>query len=374
VLVVVRWPLGGIRTHLQYNYPTLAQAGYCFTFVGPADSSMDVLQQTLGHLPESEFVGVPVEGPHCRMRPTVRWLLRTGRFALMHSHGLTAAAHAALANLFLRVPHLVTVHDPLRPSQFRGLRGPLKRWLLGRLMYQANTFIAVGEDIRDNLFDYLPPLRRDRVIVIPNGIDVRHYARREEPAGQDLRRRLGISADTVLLGFLGRFMEQKGFLPLLDALEQVRAEGPARPFHLAAIGSGDCECRYRKEVARRGLDPHVTMLGFTPDIQPLLQQLDLLVVPSLWEASPLLPMEAMCAGVPVLGTNCIGLREVLRGTPSRSVRAGDAAELCRGLQDALANLGTDEARAFVPEACRRFDNDPRALQLLEQFDRMAVKG
>jgi glycosyltransferase involved in cell wall biosynthesis len=371
VLVVIRWPVGGIRTHLQYNYPLLARQGFRFTFVVPATSSLDILRQTLADVPDCEFAVVPVEGLRCRMRRPIRQLLRSGRFALMHSHGLTAATHAALANVLLRVPHLVTVHDPLRPEQFRGLRGAVKRWLLGRVLYQANRFIAVGEDIRANLFEYVPPLRRNRVVVIPNGIDTHHFARSNAPSEQTLRQKLDLSGETVILGFLGRFMEQKGFLPLLDALAQVRSEGAARPFHLVAVGSGDYEREYRKQVERRRLDGCVSMLGFTPDVKPLLEQMDLLVMPSLWEASPLLPMEAMCAGIPVLGTSCIGLREVLRDTPSRTVPAGNSAALAGGLQQALGQLWTEEARAFVPQACRRFDNDPSAVQLLELVDRMA---
>ena len=61
----------------------------------------------------------------------------------------------------------------------------------------------------------------------------------------------------------------------------------------------------------------------------------LLAVPSLWEALPLLPMEAMVAGVPVLGTDCIGLREVLRDTPSRVVRAGEVGALLGGFRASL---------------------------------------
>jgi glycosyltransferase involved in cell wall biosynthesis len=169
-------------------------------------------------------------------------------------------------------------------------------------------------------------------------------------------------------------MEQKGFLPLLEALQQLLT-GPQVPlFHLVAVGSGDFEREYLKQVRLRGLSDQVTFLDFTPDVRPVLSQLDLLVVPSLWEASSLVSMEAMAAGVPVLGTDCIGLREVLRGTPSRVVRAGDPAALGRGLRDALERPWTDEARAFVPRACARFDNAQYARRLLELFDRaLAVR-
>jgi glycosyltransferase involved in cell wall biosynthesis len=366
VLVVARWPVGGIRTHLKYNYPALTGAGHRCTFVGPADGSLDVLRDTLGTDYEEEFVNVPVRGRRCRLWRTVRRLLRSGRFDLLHSHGLTAAVHAALGNLGLGVPHLTTVHDPLRPEQFVGLRGRVKRWLMGRIIGRIDRAVCVSEDIRANLRDYLPGLQRGRcrLVLVPNGIDVERYRRLPPLPGPELRARLGLGPEAVLLGFLGRFMEQKGFLPLLGALTRLLAEGPPRPFHLVAVGSHDRRREYARAVEQRGLTGHVTMLDFMPDVQPLLRQLDLLVVPSLWEASPLVPMEAMAAGVPVLGTDCIGLREVLRGTPARLVRAGDEADLCRGLREALTDLGSAEARAFAPEACDRFDTARGARRLL----------
>jgi glycosyltransferase involved in cell wall biosynthesis len=379
VLVPVRWPVGGIRTHVLYTYPAAAARGYRFTFVGPADETFETFAASLAGLPGSEFVGVPVRGRRrCRLWPTVRRLARTGAFALLHSHGLTAAVHAGLANLDLRLPHVTTVHDPLRPEQFRGLTGRGKRWLLGRLLRRIDTAVCVSADIRANLLDYLPPLRRDpgRLVTICNGIDIGRCADLETgPPDPELRRRLGIGPDVFLLGFLGRFMEQKGFLPLLQALQQL-LQGPAvaRPFHLVAVGSGDYRREYQRAVAQGGLDRHVTFLDFVLDVRPILRQLDLLVVPSLWEASSLVSMEAMAAGVPVLGTDCIGLREVLHDTPSRLVRAGDAAALAAGLRDALARPWTEAARAFAPEARRRFDSARSARRLVDLFDRTCGVG
>jgi glycosyltransferase involved in cell wall biosynthesis len=108
-----------------------------------------------------------------------------------------------------------------------------------------------------------------------------------------------------------------------------------------------------------------------PDVTPVLEQLDLVVVPSLWEASSLVSMEAMCAGVPVLGSDCPGLREVLRGTPSRTVRTGDVAALEVGMREALAGLWTDAARAYAPAARQRFDVRQSARRLVELYDTLA---
>jgi glycosyltransferase involved in cell wall biosynthesis len=370
--VAIRWPVGGIRTHILYNYPRAFDEGFRFTFVGPADETFERFASTFTCLPQSEFVGVPVRRRRCRMWPTLRRQLRTGRFDFMHSHGLTAAAHGALAALGAGVPHVTTVHDVLRPEQFPGWRGGLKRWLMGRLLRRVDDFMLPGQDVYDNLVSYLPVLKRGpcRLRIVPNGIDSAHYAVRR-PVAPQLRQLLKLTADTVLVGFLGRFMEQKGFLLLLSAIERLRAEGPPVPFHLAALGSGDYAREYRRQVENRGLTSCISMLDAVADVQPVLCQLDLLVMPSLWEALPLLPMEAMAAGVPVLGTDCPGLREVLRDTPSRMVATGDVDALVRGLREALAEPGTDAARAFAPTACERFDNAGSAEQLLELFEQTA---
>jgi glycosyltransferase involved in cell wall biosynthesis len=368
VLVVVRWPVGGIRTHILYNYSDPVFDDYQFTFVGPDDQTFDTFAASLRHLDGAEYVGVPVRGEKCRLWPAVRRLLRTGRFGLLHCHGVTAGAHGALANFGLGVPHLTTVHDVFRPTQFPGFRGRLKRWLLGRVLRRASTLISVTTDVRANLIEYLPAVAgRPRLPVIPNGINSARY--RMTPGGNsgELRTRLGLDGQTMLFGFLGRFMEQKGFLPLLEALRRLKACSPSRPFHLVAIGSGDCRQRYRRVIETLGLSGCVTLLEFVPDVLPLLRQFDLLVVPSLWEASSLVSMEAMAAGVPVLGSNCIGLREVLRDTPSRMVAAGDPSVLCRGLLDALESPWTAAAHAFAATARERFDNRPSARQLEEIY-------
>jgi glycosyltransferase involved in cell wall biosynthesis len=375
VLVAVRWPVGGIRTHILYNYPIAAKEGFRFTFVGPADETFDHFSTSLRDLHGSEFLSVRVRGPRCRMWPRLCGLLCTGRFSLLHSHGLTAACHGVIAAFGTSVPHLATVHDVLRPEQFPGWRGHLKQWLMGRLLRRVDNIILPGNDVHDNLVEFLPALRAGpcQRHVIPNGINSAHFAGMGQPA-TELRQRLSLSADTLLVGFLGRFMEQKGFLPLLSAIEQVVALGLSRRFHIVAFGSGDYAREYWAHVQKRNLTSWISMFEAIPDAQPVLRQLDLLVMPSLWEALPLLPMEAMAAGVPVLGTDCPGLREVLRDTPSRMVPAGNVEALAGALREAITAPWTAAARAFAPIACQRFDNTYSARLLLDLFEQTTARA
>jgi hypothetical protein len=66
-------------------------------------------------------------------------------------------------------------------------------------------------------------------------------------------------------------------------------------------------------------------------------------------------METMCTGVPLLGSNCIGLKEVLRDTPSKMVSVGDPLALEQGIRKAMMEPWDAEAMEYAPIAARRFD-------------------
>src|SRR5262249_17088512 len=193
--------------------------------------------------------------------------LRSGRFALMHSHGLTAAAQAAWANRGIRVPHVVTSHDVFRPEQAAGLMRRAKIWILGRLLRQVDTIVSVTKDAQENLLQYVPQLVTGgcHMLSIPHGIETDRFAATAHHGAGWLRQHLGLDDEVFLMGFLGRFMEQKGFLPLLGALERLVARGTARPFHLLAVGSGDYVREYRRETQQRGLGDYVSFMNHVAD-------------------------------------------------------------------------------------------------------------
>src|SRR3712207_1228799 len=106
VLAVMRLPAGGVRAHILYGYPARVPAGYPFTFVGPADESFRAFGEEIRGWQGAEFVEAHMHGRQCRLWPTVRGLLRSGHFDLVHSDGLTAGAQVVWANLGVGVPHV----------------------------------------------------------------------------------------------------------------------------------------------------------------------------------------------------------------------------------------------------------------------------
>jgi hypothetical protein len=178
ILLVARWPQSGVGAHLLANYSALCAAGFRFTFIGPSGEALDRLRTGFDGIEGLGFIGVPVEERRCRLWPAIRALLREGRFGLLHSHGITAAVHAALANLGIGMPHLVTLHKPLRPNQFPGWLGCLKRWVLKRTLQQVDAIVTADDDARANLLEHVPSLRdrAHRVIAVADDNQAEHLA------------------------------------------------------------------------------------------------------------------------------------------------------------------------------------------------------
>jgi len=379
VLAVVRHPVGGVRTHIIYTYPLLSAAGYRFTFVIPQHESYATFREQVASWEGAEIVEAPYRNGYRRsvaFGPVVRRLLRQRRFSLVHSHGLQAAIPSIFANLRFRVPHVMTSQDVFERLGLSGIANRTKLFALGQVLRRLDALIAVSEDTRRDHLQHLPALKhgRCRVEMIHNGIPVDEFTKVNTHAQANLRDRLSIGHDVFLIGFLGRFMEQKGFLVLLDALSRLIRLSDIKPFHLVAVGSGDMLVNYQRDlVSKPELSAHLSFLEHTPDPAPILRELDLLVMPSLWEAHPLLPMEAMTLGTPVLGSDCIGLCEVLKDTPSKMVPTNDAAALANGILEAIASPWTEQAIEFVPAARERFDVRHTANQLCSLFDQLVIR-
>jgi len=362
ILIAVRHPVGGIRTFLRYVHARLDPTRYEVSLVLPESAEQEAIRSDFSaHLPA--FFFVPSDTSLVRL---VLRLLEVARFQkphVIHSQGLTAGVCASVAAMLTRTPHVMTLHDVFLPPMFRGFTGYLKHLMLSLFLRLPQRIHCVSQDVRENLLEFFPSQKKNgsRVVVIFNGIDVERFA---NVAPRGIRSQLGLMPDTFLLGFFGRFMSQKGFKYLVDAVALL-VKGSTLPRSLFVLTFSN-DGFYREEQARvreLGLEPYFRFLPFEPNIAPILHDLDAVAIPSLWEACPLVPMEAMVAGVPVIGTDCIGLREVLAKTPSRICPAKDSVALAEAIQSEMLNSTKSEAAIFKQEAAGRFDVRERANEI-----------
>ena len=351
VLCVVRWPVGGIRTYIRDLVASSALSDYEFALIAPNEAG---LAQYLaeGHLMRARWIQVPSSS-----RSMVHAVIKASRELkprFIHSHGFTSGAIGAVASRTVRLPHLLTVHDLLFKAQFRGLRGRGRRLSLGASLVMTDTIHCVTRDSRDNLLGSFPLLGGldHKTHVISHGVDVERIL--AAPA-RDIAGGIDSKPGCVTFGFLGRFMAQKGFRVLTDAIGLLKAQGltPERA-RVLAVGSGGFIREDRARLARLGLEEFFVFWPYQSDVVSTLKGIDCLVMPSLWEASGLLAMEAMVAGVPVIGSDCLGLRETLADTPAIRVPPNDARQLSQALGAFIAQPRPGAARQFRVEAARRF--------------------
>jgi glycosyltransferase involved in cell wall biosynthesis len=109
---------------------------------------------------------------------------------------------------------------------------------------------------------------------------------------------------------VSRLAEGKGFDVLLDAAERFKEEDVS----ILIAGDGPLQSDLEKEIHDRDLDDAVHLLGYRTDIPNVMMESDILVLPSFREGTPLVIIEAMAAGLPVIATNIAGIPELIDDT------------------------------------------------------------
>lgn len=120
-----------------------------------------------------------------------------------------------------------------------------------------------------------------------------------------LRAGLGARPDDFLIGGAGRLTMKKGWDMLIDAFRAADLPSGAR---LVLFGAGSAQGAFRR---RAGDDPRIRFGGWRGDLKDVYQALDLFVCPSRFEPLPRVMLEAMDAGVPVIGSDADGCRELI---------------------------------------------------------------
>jgi glycosyltransferase involved in cell wall biosynthesis len=304
-------------------------------------------------------------------------LLRELEPDLVHAHtpkgGLLGMLAATLAGVPCRVYHMRGLAMVTSAGARRALLIAAERVSCAL----AREVICVSHSLREVAID-LDLVDPDKIVVLlggsGNGVDAqgRFNPERHAHARAQLRAELGIPADALVVGFIGRLVRDKGVVELARAWASLRGEYPGA--HLIVAGpeeERDAVPHHILDQLRQ--DPSVHMMGFTRDTPRVYAASDLITLPTYREGFPNVPLEAAAMGLPVVATRIPGCVDAVDdGVTGLLVPPRDALALTQALRRYMDDPLMRAQHGQAGRARVMTDFDQRALwsALAERYDQL----
>lgn len=264
------------------------------------------------YAPEIRTLGMNVH--LCRLSRNVwdfnrrfRTILEQGRYDIVHSHvhyfSGDILRQAKTAGIPGRIAHSHNSSDGRSSSLSRYA---YRKWMQSWIQRYANAGIAVAQEAGASLFGQR--WQEDpRWRIIRCGIEIEPYIKTTDQA--QARRSLGLPVDSLIIGHVGRFSEQKNHRFLIELASDL-ARVKANALFLL-VGDGPLRGSIEQMIKDAGVENQFRLTGLREDVPDLLSTMDVLVMPSLHEGLPVVGMEAQAAGVPCLFSDRITRETVI---------------------------------------------------------------
>ena len=249
----------------------------------------------------------------------------------------TQAMHANLlarpAAILAGVPIVISTDNSLPDIETHAIKRLLNAPLhcFNNLLDRATARrVVVSEDLRRRKTPKRG-LSNIHVIPPPFDLDAFHAARASLPACHSF-----VDIKRPVIGVIGRLSREKGHHYLIAAMPEMLAYAPETQLFL--VGAGPAESELRAQVERLSLTHNVTFVGYKRNVYAELARMDILFVPSLSEAYPVVILEGMAMGLPVVGTRVGGIPEVIAdGETGILVPPRDASALAQAFKYLLSH-------------------------------------
>ena len=273
-------------------------------------------------------------------------LLRLERVDVLHAHKFGSNVWGTVLGRLAGVP-VVVAHEQTWSYDGEPLRRFLDRHVVARL---ADVFVAVSHEDARRMVS-VEGIDPSLVRVVPNAIPAPRPGSPER-----LRSHLGIPDDAPVVGVVGLLRAQKALEVLVDAAALMRDRVPG--LRVLIAGDGPERARLEALVRARGLESVVSLLGVRSDVPDVLAALDVAVLTSDFEGTPLAVLEYMAAGKAIVATRVGGVPELLdEGEHGLLVPPRDPAALAEAVELLLADPVRRHAlgRAARERQRREFD-------------------
>ena len=374
--VVARLNVGGPALHVAYLSAGLADRGYDTTLVagrvGSGEESMAFVAEQRGVRIETLDDLHREIAPLRDLRTILRLarLIRSERPTILHTHTAKAGAVGRIAALLAgnaRPPVIVhTFHGHVLRGYFNPALTAGFRLLERMLARVATALVAVSPEVRDDLVALgVAPASKFAVVRLGIELDERvDYAEEERKA---TRRLLGIPPDAFVVGWIGRMTAVKRTEDIARTLQALVERGVDG--YLCLVGDGPDRTRLERRMHELGVAKRCLFVGYQENVARFYDAMDVLLLTSVNEGTPVSVIEALAAGRPVVATRVGGVSDVVRdGVDGFLAEVADVESLAARLAE-LA--GDPELRARMGNAGRAHVVDRYAVErLVDDVDRL----
>lgn len=260
----------------------------------------------------------------------LRLIRSGGPFDVIHGHSSRGGAIARIAGRLSNIPTVYTPHSVIvvspEISRVEAVVYALVERILG--FWATSRVIAVSQDELDFILK-LKLVPENNIELVVNGIEEQDFEYFSEKIVRGDPTEAPLTFGTTL-----RFSAQKAPGNLIEAFSRLKEELPQVPLRLLIAGDGELFHEAEEYVKSKGLDETVVLLGWKTDVKEVLRELDVFVVPSLYEAGlSYSTMEAMAARLPIVSTSVFGAKGMLSRVPGNVlVPPGDPDALAEGMR------------------------------------------
>ena len=265
-------------------------------------------------------------------------VMRKERPHIVHTHTAKAGFLGRLAARMAGVP--VVVHT-FHGHVLHGYYGPAKNELLRRveqsLAWITDRLVTVSEQVKNDLVGYRIA-KAEKISVVPLGFDLDPFLNSHAQRGE-FRREMGLSDEHKLVGIVGRIFPIKNHALFLESAARIAAQEPAARF--VVVGDGVFRPNLENQARELGITDRVLFTGWRRDLPRICADLNVLVVSSDNEGTPVSAIEAMASSCPVVATRVGGLPDLIEDQKTgRLVPPRDAEALASAVLDLLNNTQT----------------------------------
>ena len=284
--IVGKWVGGGVEAVLMNYYRNIDHTKVQFDFICD-DDSINIPYDEITSL-GGKVILIPPYQKVFKYQRILKKVLKENNYKIVHSHINTLSIFSLFAAWRAKIPIRIA-HSHSTTNKLEKKKNILKQIFKPFSKLFATHYFACTKHAGNWMFG-----NKKEIYILNNAIELDKYKYNIDIRNK-IRKELNINDDTLVIGHIGRFVEQKNHRYLIDIFNEIHSKN--NNSILILIGQGPLESYIKDKVNKLGLDNNVLFLGQLDNANEYYQAFDIFLLPSLYEGLGMVLIEAECSGL-----------------------------------------------------------------------------